>query len=373
MQKQITQLVTADMRDTTDHERFTHEVMSKYKALFDSNMFGVAATDFKDTILSANDAFLSMLGYSQKDLHEEKLTWSMITPQKYEKADLQKISELFAHKTIVPFEKEYIHKDGHTVPVLVGAEAFDDEVTYGVCFALDISELKELEQKKDDFVGTVAHELKTPLSIMKLYANFLQTSIKEGASKEELMESANEIDNQIDKLSILITDLLNMAKYKAHENAFPVSVIEIRECAKKVVADLSLVHERNIIFQGEKPVYIHGNQERLSQVITNLINNGIRYSNDDTSIIVRVHHDKEFAYVEIQDFGMGISTEDQKRIFERYYRVNHADDYADKGAGIGLYICSEIVRYHKGEICVESELGKGSTFIIKIPLTKGAH
>ncbi len=344
------------------------KVMERYQALFDSNMLGIAATDFQDTILDANDAFLSIIGYTREDLKAGKLTWSTISPNKYDDVDIQKITELLAHKTIVPFEKEYTHKDGHTVPVLVGAEAFDAHISYGVSFALDISELKELERKKDDFIGMVSHDLKTPLSIMKLYSNFLETSIKEGASTEELLESANEISNQIDKLNILITDLLNMARYQAHEHAFPVSAIDVTECAKKVVSDLSLVHNRKIVFQGEKSVYVIGNDERLSQVVMNLVNNAVRYSDDDTEIVVSVRVLNNHACIQVQDFGMGIRKEDQERIFDRYYRINHADDYADIGAGIGLYVCKEIVRYHKGRIYVESELGKGSTFTIEVPL-----
>ncbi len=370
---QTAQIVPAEIHGKhPDHERFIAEVMSRYKALFDSNMFGLAATDFQDTIISANDAFLSMVGYSQEDIDNGMLKWSAISPSKYDTADIEKMSELLMHKSIVPFEKEYIHKDGHVVPVLVGAEAFDDIISFGVCFALDISELKALEQKKDDFIGMVAHELKTPLSIMKLYANFLQSSIRDGATKEELLESVNEISNQVDKLSVLITDLFNMAKFRSHETAFPITAIDVCTCAKKVVSELSLINERNIIFQGEKSVYVNGNQERLSQVITNLANNAMRYSSADTDIIIRVYHDQQNAYLQVQDYGMGIAPENLDKIFERYYRVNHADDYADKGAGIGLYICNEIVKYHQGSIEVESMLGKGSTFTISLPLIKSA-
>jgi PAS domain S-box-containing protein len=363
--------LTSTIEEGQDRKKaLVERVMERYKTLFNSNMFGIAATDFEDSILSANEAFLSMLGYTREDLENGLLKWSKISPTKYDEADMHKISELLAHKTIVPFEKEYIHKDGHTVPVLVGAEAFDDNVSYGVCFALDISEMKQLEQKKDDFIGMVSHELKTPLSIMKLYGNFLETAIKDGASKEELLESANEINNQVDKLNILITDLLNMARYQSQEAAFPIAAIDLRECVKKVVAELSLVHERNIVFQGERSVFVNGNAGRLSQVVVNLVNNAIRYSNPDTDIIVRVYRDHELAFIQIQDFGIGIREEDQDRIFDRYYRINHADDYAEKAAGIGLYISKEIVRYHKGTIEVESALGKGSTFTIKIPVIK---
>lgn len=356
-------------KSITSVEKLIEEGAFKYKALFDSNMLGIASTDFEDTILSANDAFLSIIGYTQKDIEDKTLRWSVISPSKYDDMDLEKIAELSQHKTIIPFEKEYVHKDGHSVAVLVGAEALGSsgDASFGVCFAVDISKMKELEQKKDDFIGMVAHELKTPLSIMKLYADFLEGSIKNGGSKTELLESANEISNQIDKLSVLISDLHNMSRYQAGETVFQVNAINLRDCVKKAVSELSLLNNRNIIFQGEKAVFINGNEERLTQVITNLVNNAKRYSSSDTDIIVRVSKENEYAYVQVQDFGMGIAQENIDKIFERYYRINHADDYAEKGAGIGLYVCSEIVKHHSGTISVESELGKGSTFTIKLP------
>lgn len=344
------------------------ETTFKYKALFDSNMIGIARTDFNDAILDANEAFLSIVGYTREDFKKKPLTWSMISPRKYDKVDLEKMDELLKNQRIVPFEKEYIHKDGHTVPVLVGAEAADNTLSKGVSFALDISEIKELERKKDDFIGIVSHELKTPLTIMKLYADFLRTSIEDGKSKEELLESANEVINQMDKLNILITDLLNMARYHGTESTFPMSAVNVGRCFKKVVSDLSRIQGRKIAFICEDAIYVTGNQDRLSQVAMNLISNAIRYSNGTSKVVVRVAKNKGQACISVQDYGMGIDKENIDRIFERYYRINHADDYAQKGAGIGLYICREIIKYHGGNILVKSTLGKGSTFTIELPL-----
>lgn len=340
--------------------------MKRYQAFFDSNMMGVATTDFQDTILSANDAFLSMIGYTRRDLETGKLRWSTISPRKYTDIDEEKVNELLLKKSIVPFEKEYIHKKGRIVPVLVGAEALDDTLSFGVCFALDISSLKELEQKKDDFIGIVSHELKTPISIMKLYAGFLKDSIENKASTEELLELTNEVSNQVDKLNVLISDLLNMARSEAHEAGFPVGAVDFCDTAQNVVTELSQINDRNIKFSCGKPFFVNGNKERIGEVITNLINNALCYSTEEVS--VEVTSDESFGYVHITDKGKGITEEDQKKIFDRYYRVNHADDYATKSMGIGLYISQEIMRQHKGRITLQSEVGKGSTFTIELPL-----
>lgn len=369
-QKTISQQVApqATLHTLEALRHFTHKSMFKYKALFDSNMIGVASTDFEDTIINANDAFLSIIGYTQEDVAKGTVRWSTISPSKYNDADIEKINELLTHKTIIPFEKEYIHKDGYSIPVLVGAEAMDDSLTHGVCFALDISELKELERKKDDFIGMVSHELKTPLSIMKLYGDFLEKAIEDGASKSELLESTNEIQSQVDKLNVLINDLLNMARYQSSESVFATSAIELTGTIKHVVDELSLLRGRTIRFGGTEIIYVNANIDRLSQVIINLVNNALRYSSTSTDITVGVHRDTECAYIDVIDKGMGISEENKSKIFERYYRINHADDYDDEGAGIGLFISNEIIKHHGGKLSVESELGKGSTFTISLPL-----
>lgn len=342
------------------------EALFKYQALFDSNMLAIACTDFNDSILDANDAFLSMLGYSREDLEAGALRWSTISPARYNKEDIIKMNELLQHKTIVPFEKEYIHKDGRAVPVLVGAEAFDAEISFGVCFALDISEMKELERKKDDFIGLVSHELKTPLAIMKLQSEFLRAAIVTGSKKEQ-MEFAKEIEEHVDKLGILISDLLNMARYHSAEYAPNFSAVDLGDIAQKVVHDLSLYHDmRAITCEAKGRVYVRGNGERLSQVLINLVNNAVRYSPQEEAIDVRAYKEGDMAILEVTDKGIGIDREDAERIFERYYRVNNADKHKE-AAGLGLYVCSEIVKQHKGKIEVLSKKGKGSTFRIVLP------
>ncbi len=353
-------------KDSGIPSKFFDQAIAKYQALFDSNMLGVVSTDFNDTIFQANDAFLSLIGYSQEDVANGTLRWSTISPEKFQATDSEKMDELLTNKSIVPFEKEYIHKKGYTVPVLVGAETMGGTFALGVCFALDISHLKALERKKDDFIGMVSHELRTPLSIMKLYADYLQTSLEQGGSKRDLAEYVNELQNQIDKVKLLITDLFNMARYEAKELKVPNTAVNLFSIVSESVGELSLVNDRKIILKRGHAVYANANKERISQVITNLINNAIRYSEED--VIVRVYESKNKACIEVEDFGMGIKKENLEKIFERYYRINHADDYEHEGAGIGLYISNEIIKSHRGQIKVKSKVGHGSTFIIELPL-----
>lgn len=340
----------------------------KYQALFDSNMLGVTATDFNDTIISANDAFLSMVGYTKEDVANGTLRWSVISPTKYDATDQLKVKELLTLKTIIPFEKEYIHKDGHVVPVLVGAETLSNDLSFGASFALDISNLKESERRKDDFAAFVSHELRTPLSVMKLSADMLHVLISQDGDKNELLETTDQINEQIDKLAALISDLLSMARYQGNESAFTLSAIDIHENLLRIAQELSSINNRNVLFEGEKNLLVMANADRLSQVVVNLVNNAVRYSKDGTDIHIELSSDEKCAYIRVKDHGIGISEENLKKIFDRYYRINHADDYSLNGTGIGLFICNEIIKQHGGGISVESELTKGSTFTISLPI-----
>ncbi len=339
----------------------------KYQALFDSNMIGVAATDFNDTILNANTAFLQMIGYTAEDLTNGTLRWSTISPEQYNEADEKKLTELLAHKSIIPFEKEYIHKKGYVIPVLVGAEALEGDARFGVCFALDISTLKENEKRKEAFAAMVSHELRTPLSIIKLSTDILTTLIERGTNTEELIATTEEINLQIDKLNVLITDVLNMSIYHSDDPAFSMSGVDVYETTMRVVQELSIVHNREITFEGEEHVFIQGNVDRLSQVLINLIANAIRYSPVASNINVSLRADTNSIFLSIQDFGIGIASENLEKIFVRFYRINHKDKHKDIGTGIGLYICNEIIKRHRGTLTVSSEIGKGSTFTIEIP------
>lgn len=349
------------------------EKLGKYSTLFESNMIGVAATDFEDTIVDANDAFLSMIGYTQEDLKNGSIQWSTISPSRYQEIDMQKIHELAEFQRIVPFQKEYIHKNGHSVPVIVGAEIIDSEKKLGICFAIDVSDLKVHERKKDDFIGLVSHELKTPLAIMKLSTDLLLLSLEKKLSKNDLVEFATEISDQIERLNILITDLINMARYEGEqESIFQRREIDVVDCVKKAVEDITLLSKRNITLTIDKNLYVYGNMERLKQVFINIIGNAIRYSSSDTAIHVRVlRHDSEHAVcVEIEDSGTGIEESIVDKIFDRFYRIENPQNYTVKGGGIGLYISNQIVNFHRGTIKVRSNPGAGSTFYVELPLSK---
>lgn len=348
---------------TTDEEQM--------RPLLAFNMIGIVLSNTDNAILQANDSFLELVGYTRKDLERGNITWEKLTPRKYNAIDERKIQELIKHGTIEPFEKEYIHKKGHLVPVVVGAARIRENPLMSACFALDISRQKEAERQKDEFAGTVSHELKTPLAVLKMQASLLRDDVLQGASRETILEALGEFDQQIDKLTILITDLLNTARLQAHTRGAHRKPFDIQACVKKIVSDFRLVTPRTIVLKkGTEKMIVAGDEARIGQVITNLLSNALRYSPSRAKVEVWVERRDKYAVICVRDYGYGIEKKDVKKIFERYYRTKRVGERPLNSAGIGLHLCKEIVKQHKGRLEVESVPGKGSTFYCSLPLAQ---
>ena len=344
------------------------EIREKYRALFESDMMGITISDLDDHIVEANDAFLNIIGYTRDDLRLGRVTWSHLTPPAYVPLDRRKVRELHRKGAITPFEKRYVRKDGAQVPVLVGAALMRLDRPLAVCFALDISERKALEVKKDEFIGTVSHELQTPLAVLKMQLGLLRDDLKSGARTAVLEKSLEEIEEQAGRLSMLIGDLLNLARY-AHNPAQARDTLDIRSVVAKVVSDAKLVSGRRIIFKpGKASLIALGNERRVAQVVTNLLMNALRYSPETSTVTVSLAAVKGKACVAVRDQGVGIPPDHHEKIFERFYRVEHAGDYTRGASGIGLYVAREIARAAGGDIEVTSTQGKGSTFTLVLNL-----
>ncbi len=366
----INGIVMTRKRPTQKYSEIIRENRERFRALFESNMIGIVITDLDERILEANDAFLKIIGYTHTDLKKGVVTWTRITPADYSALDQRKLRTLEQRKTIEPFEKAYIHKKGHIVPVLVGATQIRLRPKLGVSFALDITHQKKLEQKKDEFMGTISHELKTPLAVLRTQLSLAKESVQENVKREEIERILYDLDAQVRRLDRLVTDNLNLARLSDDTERKSWKVFRICDCVARVVKDIRHLTTRTIVFK--KPrlrCFMHGNEVRIAQVFTNLISNALRYSPTNTRVIVTLQKRNTTFTCTIQDFGYGIKKQDVRRIFERYYRAPTAMcDDTTPGSGIGLHVAQEIVKQHKGTISVTSVFGKGSTFSVALPL-----
>ena len=261
-------------------------------------------------------------------------------------------------------------KDGNYKWHLARALPFvsDDKIVKWFGTNTDIDDQKQLQRQKDDFLGIASHELKTPVTSIKAYAQVLGAMLnKEGEHKKA--EMVLRLDAQVNRLTNLIGDLLDVTKINSGRLQFNKTTFDLNSVIRDTVEDLQHTTQKHrLIMDFSETGSIYADKDRMSQVITNLITNAIKYSPYSDKIIVSTRKEGALVSVCVQDFGIGIPTDKKDRVFEQFYRVSGSKQHTFPGLGLGLYISSEIVKREGGKIWVNSIEGKGSTFCFSIPL-----
>jgi PAS domain S-box-containing protein len=239
----------------------------------------------------------------------------------------------------------------------------------------DITEIKKLEQRKDDFIKMASHELKTPITSINGYVQLLLNIYNESderrlhLSKQTVKSSLTTISKQVAKLTRLVSELLDLSKIESGKLELHNTKFDLADVVEETVQDVRHTTAKHaIIVQNEFEGKIFADKDRIAQVLLNLLTNAIKYSPNSDHVEVLVEGNREFATIRVKDYGIGIDKKDQSKIFERFYRVEGKSEQTFPGFGIGLFIASEIVHRHHGTISVESEKGKGSVFTITLPL-----
>lgn len=234
--------------------------------------------------------------------------------------------------------------------------------------AYDITPRKFLEKQKDDFISVASHELRSPVTSIKSYSELIEDTLVAGGNEENigLMRKLNQ---QIDRLVKLIRQLLDASNISVSIRIKPEN-INLNQVIKDILATLRIgsAQERIIFNEGQLPT-LHADPQRIGQVIENLVTNALKYSPEDTKVIVTTEDFLEGVKVSVRDFGPGIPNEYHQAIFERYYRVRDENLSYSQGLGLGLYISSEIIRQHFGTIGVSSNEHQGATFYFLLPYT----
>jgi signal transduction histidine kinase len=288
------------------------------------------------------------------------------------------------------------HPDGTALPVLVNAVALDThhfnvspsplasypgerEEPAAIVVHQDVTALKEAEQLKDEFIGIAAHELRTPLAILK---GFVQTLLNQTARGKGpalaawQMQSLQGIDQATVRLVDLAEDLLDVARVQAGRLELQREPTDLVALARRVLARRQLTTERHALtlVTTLPHLVLHVDPRRMEQVLSNLIGNAIKYSPEGGAIEVTIRAENETheALLSVRDQGIGIPEHEQAQVFERFARAGNAQMYGISGTGLGLYLCRELVEQHGGRIWFESAEGQGSTFFVALPLTSQA-
>jgi PAS domain S-box-containing protein len=232
----------------------------------------------------------------------------------------------------------------------------------------DITQFKELERRKDEFISMASHELKTPVTSIKGYTQLLSYRLQEEGD-EEAVYMLGRMDVQLNQLTRLIRDLLDVSKMQRDQLDYRETLFDLATLVQETVDQMqATVETHRLILDDVVRAPVFGDRGRIGQVVSNLLANAVKYSPKADRVIVRITADAEMAVVSVQDFGIGIVEAQREHIFERYYQVSEQNQKPFTGLGLGLYICNEIIKHYHGRLWVESRKGRGSTFSFTLPL-----
>ncbi len=232
----------------------------------------------------------------------------------------------------------------------------------------DITKRKLIEQQKDDFIGYVTHELKTPITTVTAFIQIMQGyHAKTGDKKSQFLLA--KIANQMERLTGLLNSFANVYKAQTGKIEIHKQQVNISKLVHEVVEAFQYTTStHDLLIKGEIEKEIPADKERIHEVLINLIINAIKYSPHGNKVVIKMIQKPKEVIISVKDFGFGISKEEQKKVFERFFRVKGKTENKIEGLGLGLYLVSEIIKQHGGKIWVKSILGKGSTFAFSLPV-----
>lgn len=251
----------------------------------------------------------------------------------------------------------------------VNEEAYRETKQISETINKTLEKLKAVDQSRQEFVSNVSHELKTPITSIRVLADSLMGM--EDTPKELYQEFMHDISDEIDRESKIIDDLLTLVRMDKASSGLSCSQVQINGLIEMVLKRLRpIARKRNIelIFESKRDVSADIDEVKFSLAVNNLVENAVKYNKEDGWVRVTLDADHKFFYLKVADSGIGIPAEFKERVFERFYRVDKARSRETGGTGLGLAITKSVVLMHHGAIRVDSVEGEGSTFMVRIPL-----
>ena len=273
-------------------------------------------------------------------------------------------------ESLSPFHAEYLVRwpDGslHWISAS-GQPSFDEngEATQMIGVTVDITKRKHYETQKDDFLGIASHELKTPITSLKATLQLLQR-LKDQPTHEMIPRLIDQSANSLEKLNKLVDDLLNIHRVTAGQLELTKDWFTVSEMLNSCCDHVRIDGKHDLVVKGDLNAKIYADEHRIDQVVVNFVNNAVKYAPHSKVIEMIVEQKEDHVKVIVKDNGDGIDPSVQPYLFDRYYRASHKSQ-GYSGLGLGLYISSEIIKRHGGEVGVDSNLGQGSSFWFTIP------
>lgn len=235
----------------------------------------------------------------------------------------------------------------------------------------NMTEQHRLEKLREDFIANVSHELRTPIAMLQGYSEAILDDV--GATEEERREMTRIIYEESQRMGRLVTDLLNLARMESGYMRLYKEIVQLNSAIERMTLKFTQIAKENEVYLSFETklddwATSEMDEDRIEQVMTNLIDNAIRHTPENGKVVVRVEQQQEYAKISINDTGVGISKEDLEFVFERFYKANKARTLGKGGTGLGLAIASNIIQAHEGKIHAESLEGQGTSFAFYLPL-----
>ena len=367
------------IRDITarkNAEAALHESERKFRAIFDQTFQFIGLLLLDGTLIEINKAALMFSGVEEPEVIGRPF-WE--TPWWAHSEELQtKLRDAVsraAQGEFVRFEATHPAADGRLHYVDFSLKPVKDEAGNVILLipeGRDITERKEIERLKDEMVSAVSHEMRTPLTAMLGFTDLLLE--EQNVEPQQQKEYLTIIRNETERLSGLIGNFLDLQRLKARGEVFTWQPVSVQAILEEAAGHFSLLSQRHYITvdcPSDLP-QVRGSAKFLRQAIDNIVANAIKYSPDGGEVYLGAHREQSSVVIMVRDEGIGIPPEAQEKIFETFFRVDNTDRRATGGTGLGLALVREIIAIHRGSIWVESTLGRGSTFYIKLPLNTEA-
>jgi PAS domain S-box-containing protein len=358
-------------RDITERKRMEEELKAseeRYRDLFENANDGIYILDRAGRIVSFNRKAEEITGYTVEEVRGQSYTLLVSSGPERKKARRAFLKNMRGQPDKT--ELTIIRKDGREVilelstrPILQGGQIVGIQ---GI--ARDITERKELERLKSDFISTVSHELRTPLTSIKGYVDLVLAG-DVGPLTPEQKEFLTIVSQNTTRLTELINDLLEIERLESGRIEFEFAELDLAEVLENVARSLHVnAEQKGLEFLTEIPsgLKVRGDRERLAQVFLNLLSNAIKYTPAGT-VELRAHQEDDAVVVEVRDTGIGLSESDLQKLFQKFFRSDNPYVRKVGGTGLGLSIAKAIVERHGGTITVTSQLGQGSTFTVRLP------
>jgi PAS domain S-box-containing protein len=345
------------------------EKSARLAAIIASSDDAIISKSLESVITSWNDAAERMFGYTAGEMIGQSI-YKLIPPDRQDEEPMI-MSRIKVGERVEHFETKRQTKDGRQIDVSLTISPIKDSRgnIIGLSkIARDISERKQDEARKNDFIGMVSHELKTPLTSLTAILQVLQNKFKK-SDDAFVPEALNRANQQVKKMSVMINGFLNISRLESGKLQIDKQPFIMGDLIREVIGEINLTVPGHFLEIGScEKVVVQADREKINSVLTNLLSNAVKYSPKGSSIRVHCSERSGEVLVSVSDEGLGICPEDRAHIFDRYYRVESNRTRHISGFGIGLYLSAEIIERHGGHIWVESKSGAGSTFFFSLPL-----